>query len=103
LEVRCLGCETHQTVDLTIVRRPKITPIHEFERWMCCRDCSKLRGYPMARDIGHGSLRCWHDDPNGQAVEDLVALRDTDLASFLTRLRRVSEAKADRVGRAPSS
>jgi hypothetical protein len=27
----------------------------------------------------------------------------TDLASFLTRLRRVSEAKADRVGRTPSS
>jgi hypothetical protein len=49
LEVHCLGCETHQTVDLTIVRRPKITPIHELERWMCCRDCSKLRGYSYKR------------------------------------------------------
>jgi hypothetical protein len=28
LEVRCLGCDTHQTVALDIVRRPKTTPIH---------------------------------------------------------------------------
>ena len=32
LEVRCLGCDTHQTVALDIVRRPKTTPIHELER-----------------------------------------------------------------------
>jgi hypothetical protein len=31
LEVRCLGCETHSAIDLTIVRRPKATPIHELE------------------------------------------------------------------------
>jgi hypothetical protein len=29
LEVKCLGCDTHQTVALDIVRRPKTTPIHE--------------------------------------------------------------------------
>jgi hypothetical protein len=29
LEVRCLGCDTHQTVALDIVRRSKSTPIHE--------------------------------------------------------------------------
>ena len=29
LEVRCLGCDKHQTVALDIVRRPKSTPIHE--------------------------------------------------------------------------
>src|SRR5262245_8878169 len=33
LEVRCLGCDTHQTVALEIVRRPKTTPIHELERY----------------------------------------------------------------------
>jgi hypothetical protein len=33
LEVRCLGCDTHQTVALNIVRRPKATPIHELERY----------------------------------------------------------------------
>ena len=27
LEVRCLGCDTHQTVALDIVRRPKSTPV----------------------------------------------------------------------------
>jgi hypothetical protein len=31
LEVKCLGCGTHQTVALNIVRRPKTTPIHELE------------------------------------------------------------------------
>ncbi|OMH99549.1 hypothetical protein BSN85_36460 [Bradyrhizobium brasilense] len=40
LEVKCLGCETHQAVALDIVRRPKWTPIHELERYMRC----KLRG-----------------------------------------------------------
>ena len=49
LEVRCLGCETHQTVALDIVRRPKATPIHELERYMRCKDCSQIRGYPYKR------------------------------------------------------
>jgi hypothetical protein len=34
LEVRCLGCDTHQTVALNIVRRPKSTSIHELERYI---------------------------------------------------------------------
>ena len=45
LEVRCLGCDTHQAVALDIVRRPKATPIHELERYMRCRQCSERRGY----------------------------------------------------------
>jgi hypothetical protein len=49
LKVRCLGCDTHSTVALGIVRRPKTTPIHELERYMRCRDCSQLRGYPYKR------------------------------------------------------
>jgi hypothetical protein len=49
LEVRCLGCDTHQTVVLDIVRRPKSTPIHELERYMRCKDCSQVRGYPYKR------------------------------------------------------
>lgn len=49
LEVRCLGCDSHQTVALDIVRRPKITPIHELERYMRCKGCSALRGYPYKR------------------------------------------------------
>jgi len=32
LEVRGLGCDTHQTVALDTVRRPKTTPIHKLER-----------------------------------------------------------------------
>src|SRR3954468_8270698 len=47
LEVRCLGCDTHQTVALDIVRRPKATPIHELERYMRCKDCSEVRGYAL--------------------------------------------------------
>jgi hypothetical protein len=48
LEVKCLGCNTHQTVALDVVRRRK-TPIHELERYMRCRQCSELRGYPLKR------------------------------------------------------
>ena len=49
LEVRCLGCDTHQTVPLDIVRRPKTTPVHELERYMRCRQYSEVRGYPYKR------------------------------------------------------
>src|SRR6476619_1925828 len=49
LAVKCLGCNTHQTVALDIVRRPKSTPIHELERYMRCRDCSRLQGRPYKR------------------------------------------------------
>jgi len=49
LEVKCLGCNTHQTVALDIVRRPKATPVHELERYMRCKDCLEVRGYPYKR------------------------------------------------------
>ncbi len=49
LEVKCLGCDTHQTVALDIVRRPRATPIHELERHMRFKDCSEVRGYPYKR------------------------------------------------------
>src|SRR6476659_9600837 len=44
LEVKCLGCNTHQTVALDIVRRPKTTQVHELERYMRCRQFSAARG-----------------------------------------------------------
>jgi hypothetical protein len=47
LEVRCLGCDAHQTIALDIVRRPKTTPIRELERYMRCKDYSQVRGYPV--------------------------------------------------------
>jgi hypothetical protein len=49
LEVKCLGCNTHQTVALDIVSRPKATPVHELERYMRCKDCSRLQGRPFKR------------------------------------------------------
>jgi hypothetical protein len=49
LEVRCLGCDTNQTIALDIIRRPKTTPVHELERYMRCKDCSEVRGYPYKR------------------------------------------------------
>ena len=62
LEVKCLGCNTHQTVALDIVRRPKATPVHELERYMRCKDCSRSPGLSLqaqpsgraARDQDHG-------------------------------------------------
>ena len=55
LEVRCLGCDTHQTVALNIVRRSKTTPIHELERYMRCKDCSLVAGIPLSEVT---SLHC---------------------------------------------
>jgi phage FluMu protein Com len=49
LEVKCLGCNTHQTVALDIVRRSKATPVHELERYMRCKDCSQVRGHTDKR------------------------------------------------------
>lgn len=51
LEVKCDGCSTHSTVDLTIIRRPKETPVWQLERRMACRPCSEVRGYSYKR--GH--------------------------------------------------
>lgn len=65
LEVKCLGCDTHQTVALNIVRRPKSTPTHELERYMRCRDCSQLRGYPYKRShlVALRTTKISADDP----------------------------------------
>jgi hypothetical protein len=65
LEVRCLGCDTHQTVALNIVRRPKATPIHELERYSAAR---------IARKFGaiHSSAARSH----------LVALRPTKISAL---------------------
>jgi hypothetical protein len=49
LEVKCLGCSTHQTVALDVVRRPKTTPVHELERYLRCKDCSQVRRYAFKR------------------------------------------------------
>jgi hypothetical protein len=50
LEVRCHGCNTSQTVALDVMRRPKATTfVHELERYMRCKNCSTLRGYPYKR------------------------------------------------------
>ena len=32
LEVKCLDCNTHQTIALDIIRRPKTIAVHELER-----------------------------------------------------------------------
>src|SRR5271156_5016032 len=55
LEVRCLGCDTHQTVALDAVRRSKTTPIRELERYMRCKDCSQVRGYGARGEVNRES------------------------------------------------
>ena len=49
LEVKCLGCDTHQTVALDIVRRPKATPINELERYMRCQPVLRSPGLSYKR------------------------------------------------------
>jgi hypothetical protein len=39
----------HAPDPLDIVRRPKAAPVHELERYMRCKDCSEIRGYPYMR------------------------------------------------------
>jgi hypothetical protein len=51
LEVKCAGCDTCNTVELTTLRRSKETPIWQLERRMKCRPCSEERGYSYKR--GH--------------------------------------------------
>jgi hypothetical protein len=65
LEVRCLGCDTHQTVALDIVRRPKTMPIYELERYLRCKDCSDVRGYPYKRThlVALRTTKITADDP----------------------------------------
>jgi hypothetical protein len=65
LEVRCLGCDTHQAVPLDIVRRPKSTPVHELERYMRCKDCSEVRCYPFKRShlVALRTTKISADDP----------------------------------------
>src|SRR5712671_1546232 len=74
LEVRCLGCDTHQTVALDIVRRANATPIHELERYMRCKDCSQVRGYPYKQGQPSGGTQDHQDIGRGPAV-DVVAGR----------------------------
>ena len=70
LEVKCLDCNTHQTVALDIVRRPKATPVHELERYMCCKDCSQVRGYACKRShlVALRSTKITTDDPSRAAL-----------------------------------
>jgi hypothetical protein len=80
LEVRCLGCDTHQTVALDVVRRPKTTPIHELERNMRCKNCSELNGRPYKRS-------------------HLVALRPTKISARTPRRHGGRGSEIDTLGR----
>jgi hypothetical protein len=80
LEVKCLGCDTHQTLALDIVRRRKTTPIHEMERYMRCRRCSELQGYPFKRS-------------------HLVALKSTTISTISSAFGVVAGRSLDHVVR----
>ena len=71
LEVKCLGCNTHQTVALDIVRRPKTTPVHELERYMRCQHCSRGPGLSVqAQPSGRAARRQDHGE---RSALDVVA------------------------------
>lgn len=55
LDVRCVGCDTNQTVALDIIRRSKTTPVHELER--TC-DARIVRRYAAMRIRGAIWWRC---------------------------------------------
>ena len=66
LEVKCDGCGTHNTVDLTIIRRPK-------EQCMRCKPCSEQRSYLTSAAIwcgcGAARLRPKTTYPDRQTAE----------------------------------
>jgi hypothetical protein len=72
LEVKCIGCNTHQTVALDIVRRPKTTPVHELERYMRCKDCSELRLSLQAQPSGGAAAK---QDFGERSAVNMVARR----------------------------
>ena len=98
LEVKCLGCNTHQTVALDIVRRPKTTPVHELERYMRCKDCSRGPGLSLqaepsggaARDQDHGE-RSALDVVAGRAVSIMPATLTVDTTGKAARGCREAE------------
>ena len=55
--VKCLGCNTHQTVALDIVRRPKATPVHELERYMRCNARLSVQAEPSGGAAGDQDQR----------------------------------------------
>ena len=55
LEVKCLGCNTHQIVALDIVRRPKTKPVHELEATCAAASAPKSGAMPTSEAI---SSRC---------------------------------------------
>ena len=73
LEVKCLGCNTHQTVALDIVRRPKATPVHELERYMRCKDCSEVRRLSVQAQPSGGAAT--DEDHGERSAVNVVAGR----------------------------
>ncbi len=73
LEIRCLGYGTNQTVALDIIRRPKTTPIHELERYMRCKACSRLWGVSVQAE--HAGSPATDEDLGGTPTGHMVAGR----------------------------
>ena len=73
LEVKCLGCNTHQTVALDIVRRPKATPVHELERYMRCQ--AVLRSPGLSLQAEPSGRAAHHQDHGERSALDVVAGR----------------------------
>jgi hypothetical protein len=71
LEVKCLGCNTHQTVALDIVRRPKATPVHELERYIAVQGL--LRGSWLSLQAQPSCGAAAEEDFRQRACVDLVA------------------------------
>ena len=56
---------------LDIVRRAKSTPIHELERYIRCKDCSEVRGYPYKRSYLVALRRTKISDSDGRGSDSI--------------------------------
>lgn len=68
LEVRCLGCDTNQTVTLDIMRRPKATPIHDLGRYMRCKEARRMS---FSRSASHIRVASNFDSIRGSHISKI--------------------------------
>jgi hypothetical protein len=90
LEVKCLGCNTHQTVALNIVRRPKTTPIHEWNATCAAKTLGSSRLSVQAQPSGRAATE---RDFSERSAIYVVAGREVKLMWVISRSQQCSTVR----------
>lgn len=57
LHVHCPGCNTAAAIDLTMIRRPEMTPLTSIAEKLKCQRCHGRAGPPRIVKLSHNHLR----------------------------------------------